>query len=214
MTKFWLTDPTILMKHEEIMNVWPNKNMSKTEKINAISRLTIILTTLGYILTKQMKILISGILTIVAISILHKSGDLKIMKQFQKNNLDEGFENEKGKLAHGNWTKPTKNNPAMNVMLHEIHSNPDRKPAAPVSEPDVNEMMNASTKEFVADNFNDPKVDEKLFKDLGDNFGFDQSMRAWHPMPNTQIPNDQKGFADFCYGNMTSCKDGHELSCL
>ena len=51
------------------------------------------------------------------------------------------------------------------------------------------------------------------FRDLGDSFNFDRSMRAWHPMPNTQCPNDQKSFADFCYGGMTSCKEGNSLAC-
>jgi hypothetical protein len=32
--------------------------------------------------------------------------------------------------------------------------------------------------------------------------------------PNTQIPNDQAGFADFCYGNMPSCKEGNEFACM
>ena len=32
-------------------------------------------------------------------------------------------------------------------------------------------------------------------------------------MPNTKIPNDQKKFAEFCYGNMGSCKDGDDIEC-
>ena len=32
-------------------------------------------------------------------------------------------------------------------------------------------------------------------------------MRNFYTMPNTQIPNNQKKFAEFCYGNMPSCKD-------
>ena len=39
-------------------------------------------------------------------------------------------------------------------------------------------------------------------------------MRTWYATPNTTIPNDQKGFAEFCYGNMTSCKEaGGGLAC-
>ena len=41
------------------------------------------------------------------------------------------------------------------------------------------------------------ELEEKLFKDLGDNFSFDQSMRTWYATPNTQVPNDQKKFAEF-----------------
>jgi len=38
-------------------------------------------------------------------------------------------------------------------------------------------------------------------------------MRNFHTMPNTQIPNNQRSFAEFCYGNMASCKDGDDISC-
>jgi hypothetical protein len=53
----------------------------------------------------------------------------------------------------------------------------------------------------------------KLFGTLGDNVGFDASMRNFYPMPNTRIPNDQDAFAKFCYGEMKSCKEGDEFAC-
>mgnify|MGYP000365593319 CR=1 FL=1 len=49
--------------------------------------------------------------------------------------------------------------------------------------------------------------------DLGDNFEFENSMMQFNTNPNTTVPNDQKGFADFCYGNMISCKEGNEFAC-
>ena len=39
------------------------------------------------------------------------------------------------------------------------------------------------------------------------------NMRNFHSMPNTTIPNGQKAFAEFCYGNMPSCKDGDGQQC-
>ena len=54
---------------------------------------------------------------------------------------------------------------------------------------------------------------EKLFKNLGENIGFEHSMRNFYSTANTQIPNDQKGFAEFCYGDMPSCKEGNEFAC-
>ncbi len=38
-------------------------------------------------------------------------------------------------------------------------------------------------------------------------------MRNFYAMPNTKIPNNQKDFAMFCYGNMPSCKEGSALQC-
>ena len=38
-------------------------------------------------------------------------------------------------------------------------------------------------------------------------------MRNFYSMPNTQIPNNQKAFAEFCVGDMTSCKEGNIDAC-
>jgi hypothetical protein len=104
----------------------------------------------------------------------------------------------------------------MNVLLTEINDNPNRNEAAPAFIPIVEADINEKTKKFVASNFDDTTIDQRLFNDLGDSFSFDQSMRAWYPMPNTTIPNDQKSFADYCYGDMLACRDetNNELACL
>lgn len=211
MSKFWLQDPTILMKKRELLDIWPRKSMNKTESLNAISRLVIILTILGYVITKNQKILLSGLVSIIAVIILQKNDKLSLLKSLEK----EGFMND-SKLpipSNSNATLPTKENPLMNVMLHEINENPSRKPAARSYEPEIEEKVNKATQDFISKNFDDPTIEQKLFRDLGDSFNFDRSMRAWHPMPNTQCPNDQKSFANFCYGGMTSCKEGNSLAC-
>ena len=89
----------------------------------------------------------------------------------------------------------------MNVLLNEYTDNPNRKPAAPAYNDEVHEEMNEKAK---------TDVDERLYKNLGDNLSFENSMRNFYAMPNTQIPNNQRDFALFCYGNMPSCKDGDE----
>ena len=61
---------------------------------------------------------------------------------------------------------------------------------------------------------NDKNIDKRLFKDLGDSLGFDRSMIAFNSTANTQIPNDQEGFAKFCYGDMKSGKDGSKVGLL
>jgi hypothetical protein len=85
----------------------------------------------------------------------------------------------------------------MNVLLPEINDNPFRREAAPAFNPIVEENINKKTKEFVIRNFKDPNIEERLFNDLGDYFTFDQSMRAWNPMPSSTIPNDQKAFTEY-----------------
>ena len=203
-TPFWLNEPSILLDRNNVFNIWPSNTMSKNEKLNAISRMIILLTTLGFLITKQFKIIITGIITlavIVLIQSIQKKNKIKLDKT-------EAFTNANYyELIKDDYNTPTNKNPVMNVLLTEIQDNPTRKSAAPTFNPIVSEDINTATKEFITNEFKDPNIDEKLFKDLGDNFAFDQSMRTWYATPNTQIPNDQKKFAEFCYGNMKTNKE-------
>ena len=183
--------------------------MSFEAKLNAMTRLVTLLTLLGYLLTKNIKILLSGLVTLGAIILL-----FFIKKD---NGKKEGYTNaELYSILKDDYTEPSVKNPMMNVLLTEIADNPQRKEAAPAFNPIVEADLNEKTKQFVTKNFDDPAIDERLFNDLGDNFTFEQSMRAWNPMPSTTIPNDQKAFTDYCFGDMIACRDdnNNELACV
>mgnify|MGYP007045155023 CR=1 FL=1 len=202
---FWINDPMILFKQDDILNVWPTENMNKVEKLNAISRLVIILTIIGFIFTQSIKIIVTGFITLGVLIFLYFISEENNKKN--ENNDTEGFCNmpnlNEFYIADGireEYTQPTNVNPTMNVLLPEIQDNPDRKQAAPSFNPVINEEINNSTKELIKKNFqDDPDIDKKLFNDLGDNFEFEQSMRQFYTTANTTIPNNQKDFAEFCY---------------
>ena len=209
-TSFWLNNPNILFKTGEISNIWPSTEMTFEEKLNAMTRLVILLTGIGFLITKKTKVALSGLVTLGAIILLY------LIKK-NKANAKEGYTSrDVYNIMQSEFTKPTTTNPAMNILLTEINDNPHRYEAMPSANPLVEDDINTKTKQFVTDNFNDEKIDERLFNDLGDNFTFDQSMRAWHPMPNTTIPNDQKAFTDYCYGDMIACRDetNNEIACV
>lgn len=205
-SQFWFYNPKVLFEKNNILELWPNNNMNLNEKLNSITRLIIVLSLLGYLITKNINMIITGILTILSIIILH---------YFQNNKKNkESFDNLNIFQNNGNYTEPTKKNPMMNVLLPEINDNPNRKSAEPSFVPKVEKNINNKTKEMVLNNFdNSNKLDDRLFKDLGDNFEFDMSMRQWYSTPNTKVMNDQKGFAEFCYGDMISCKEGDPIAC-
>jgi len=203
---FWITDPNVLFKKEYIAEVWPSINMRFSEKLNAITRLVLFLTLTGLFIGNKMQILITGAVTILCIVMLYF---------FKTKKSKEGFAGSQPApvIDSSVHTMPSKNNPLMNVLPPEISDNPTRKEAAPSFNKDVVSTIDNDVKDFVAGNFGDPSIKDKLFHDLGDNFTFDRSMRQWYSTANTQIPNDQKSFAEWCYGDMVSCKEGHELAC-
>ena len=199
-SSFWLDNPSILFNKKKIMEVWPQSKYSMAAKLNAITRLVIILTLLGYLFTRNMKILVTGLITVVVIVILYKSQKQK--RKLNRKMLKEGFTSpELYEKVKSSFMKPTKKNPLMNVLLPEIQYNPTRKPAAPAFNPVVEKQINQKT------------ADPRLFLDLGDNIAFDQSMRNFYATASTTIPNDQTAFAEYCYGTMPSCRGGDYLQC-
>jgi hypothetical protein len=143
--------------------------------------------------------------------------DLKNTKSNNKYKLKEkeGFTNNNTYLKNKkDFTNPKQNNPVMNVLLPEISYEPKRKPAAPAYLPSVEKQINNTTEEFVNNSLGGDNIKEKIFSSLGDKFEFEVgAMNRFYATPSTTIPNDQGAFADFCYGNMLSCKEGNTFAC-
>ena len=205
---FWLNNPLILVNKKQITEIFPIGNLSYTRKLNALTRIIIICSILGYLMTKSAKILISAAVTIVIVAMIYKIQKHKNAKdKINTKDLKEGFANCNNYNKHKEkFTQPTKTNPLMNVLLPEINDNPKRKPAAPAFNRTVEKKINAKAKNI--------GHYPRLFLDLGDSINFEQSMRNFYSTPNTKVGNDQTAFAKYLYGDMPSCKDGDELQCM
>jgi len=205
---FWLNDPTILFNKEYITELWPTGKMTLAAKLNAITRIVILLSILGYLVTRSFKIPISAIVTIVILVIIYKTQKKKKLKEAYENisMQEEIIREQLESNAQGPFTQPNPANPLMNVLLPEIKDNPTRKAAAPSFNPVVEKEINNSA--------GNVGIDPRLFVDLGDKLSFENSMRQFYPTANTRVPNDQTAFAEFCYGNMPSCKEGDGLQCI
>jgi hypothetical protein len=223
-TPFWLNEPTILFEKKHITDIWPNPDMSNMEKLNAISRFVIIASLLGYLITLNIGIIFVCIVTLGVIAILYHVQSNKIKTDEKAKESPEKIkENFTNAILYNEvkdeYTNPKNSNPLMNVLLPEISYDPTRSEAAPAYNPEVEKKINKSTKDYVVDTtFSDESTKQKeyirrkLFSDLGDSYTFDYSMRNFYTNPNTTIPNDQKGFANFCYGDMISAKEGNEFA--
>jgi hypothetical protein len=254
-TPFWINDPTVLLKREEMMDIWPAPLMSIEQKMNAISRIVILLSILGFLITKNVNILLTGAITLAIFVMMYK---LQHQEEYDAKNggnsndngsndnagngvnsndkKKEGFVNstfneptnnplEYSKyskprgILKPNMTTPTVTNPMMNVLLTEIAYDPERNQAAPAFNPKIEKEINHTTEVATVLDFEPrtiteaEKIRKKLFADLGDKYEFDDSMRSFYTNPSTTIPNDQKAFAEFCYGSMISCKEGNEFAC-
>ena len=198
---FWVNDPNVLVTS---FSIWPMPHMNKNDKFNAISRLILMMTLLGVFLTKSTNLLITGVITLAVIAFLYYAKD-------KTPEVKESFTN----VCKGPVYKSVPDNPLSNVQLPEIQFNPTRDKAPLAATKKQEKTINQNTKEMIINTSfkDDPELGKKLFKDLGDELTFDRSMIPFYTTANTTIPNDQKGFAEFCYGDMPSCKDGSAMAC-
>jgi hypothetical protein len=226
-TPFWLSEPTILFNKKHITDIWPDSNMTNMEKLNAISRFVILASLLGYLITLNIGLIFICIITLGVIAILYhvqsnKSKDEEKMKESSSSSkkVKENFTNSiLYNEVKDDYTNPKQNNPMMNVLVPEIVYNPTRNEAAPAFNTEVEKKINSNTKDYVVETtFSDESakqkeyIKRKLFSDLGDSYIFDHSMRNFYTNPSTTIPNDQGGFANFCFGDMISAKEGNEFA--
>ena len=75
MSNFWLYNHLVLLDKEHILEVWPKPEMDLSRKLNAITRIVVLLTVIGMIITRSGKILITSIVTLIALVILYKIGN-------------------------------------------------------------------------------------------------------------------------------------------
>ena len=202
---FWVYNPLILISSKHAKEIFPLNEMTENQKLNALTRMIIMLSILNYIVTKSVYAVISGIISIILIVAYHK----KI----------EGFENNDTSNIIGESpyinnsevqcfpTVSTKDNPMMNVMLTDLNENPTKCSAEASYNKDVEEKINNNVK----DNAKSNVQDERLFISMDDEMQLDYSMRNFYTTPNTEIPNAQTKFAEWCYGDMPSRKDGTNL---
>ena len=204
MVEFWLNNPNILLNKDFISEIFPSKDFSLAQKLNAITRLIILLTILGYLFTRSIKIVVSAVISLIVLVIIYKSkAEKEDFSVIKKEEPIKVVKNEKKNYIEEKFTTPTKKNPMMNVLIDEYKYNKDRPPAAPSYNNQIKKEMYENAK----------SENKKLYRNLGDSILYENSLQNFYTMPNTKIPNNQKDFAMFCYGNMPSCKEGDELQC-
>ena len=186
-TQFWLNDPSILFKNKHILELWPTLAMSKEEKLNAITRIIIMLSALGYIITGSSNFIIIFVIMIAIILLFYNLTKSQIVRETFTN---QHFSNERVETPYKSDIRsevnekmtPSINNPLMNVLVNEYSTNPGR-PSAVDYEQSVEPKINDAVKGAIKKTLNNDKGFPDLFKDLGDKLDFDQSMRNFHTNP-------------------------------
>ena len=217
--QFWSNDPTVLFNKDFIFELWPTTDMCYEQKLNAITRLIILITILGYILTMSTRILVIGFLTLAVIFVLFKMRKQKLTKDmmqegfFVEENNQPGVFKQKSKtiinpvtldsVLNDEFKEGNKRNPFSNVLLTQINDDPERKSAPPAFNVDVDEDITKNIKKSVQMmNPGIKNTNKQLYGDLWQNFLLDDSNRVFYSTANTRVANDQGAYAQFLYNDL------------
>jgi hypothetical protein len=111
---FWSKNPNVILSKEHILEFFPTEEMTFNQKLNAISRIVILLTLLTFAYTQNLQILVVGAVSLFFIFMLH-----------QYRSKEEGFEispvlKDLVDTSHSTpesvFQMPTANNPLGNVL--------------------------------------------------------------------------------------------------
>ena len=183
MTNVWYQDPKVLF--ENMDRFFPRNDLNKNEKINSLVRFAIYYALLIILFKQDTKWLSVSVILILISLFMGVSEDFSA-----KESVITGEDTR--------CQEPTENNPFMNFTLNDLMENPDRPKACYYD--DVKDKMRE-------------KFRKKIYSDPADTWGNFISDRNFYTMPNTELINDQTGFAEWCYGDMGVCKSTGN-SCL
>ena len=224
-TPFWSNDPTILFNKESILQLWPTQQMTFEAKLNSISRIVIVMSILGFLFTRNVNLLIIGIVTLAIIFTLYRLRKQTIVSSLVKK---EGFSLNPStptgssalspaaittnpvtleSVLRSNFHPTTKKNPFGNVLLTDINDTPNRLAAAPSFNPDVYEDIDTAVKKQTQ--MLNPGIintNKQLYGDLKSEYDLGNSMMRFYSTANTRVANDANAYAMWLYGNMPSGK--------
>jgi len=219
---FWSNDPTVLFNKQYILEVFPTSDMYYEQKMNAVTRMIIVISILGYIYTRSIRIPIAGASMIVVIYFLFRSRKYKVTRDM----VHEGFTSSPDtsvivnpetleSVLRSEYKEGNKKNPFSNVLLTQITDEPNRKSAPPSFNPEIDEDITRNVKKAVQ--FMNPEIkntSKQLYGDLYENFELDQSNRAFFSTANTRVENDQESFGKYLYGDMPSSKESNAAGAM
>lgn len=186
---FWIDDPKVLFQSKYIQEIWIENRMNTNQKLNALTRLIILLSLLGFICFNRSIFLVVG-LVLMSLIVLFKKQEYVM----------EGMTSEENQLI-----RPE--NPLNNVMMTDYKEHPDLTPSHPEYSIQVENAINTSALSSIFLQNRDNKDIQKGFGTSRDQFEFEQSMRPFFTHPVNTIDKVEYGdFLKFCYGTLPSDK--------
>lgn len=185
--EFWIDQPKLLFHSNYIHEIWMYPRMNMNQKLNALTRLIIVLSLLGFICFNRSIFLVIGMILIGAIVLMYK-----------RKGIFEGMENTPIILP---------NNPLNNVLMSDYKENPKLAPSHPEYTDKLENSINQSALTSIFKLNTNNKDILKGFEGSQSKFEFEQSMRPFYTNPVNSVDQIEYGdFLKYCFGQLPSDK--------
>jgi hypothetical protein len=175
---FWYSEPSILFNQDTWYKFVPQPSMPVRASLNAVVRFSVYLSVLLLLTSRDAWYLLLVPVVMLATVVLES------VFPEAKTILGEGFAS--GPVVSGytgtQTSMPTADNPFMNPQLTDIVDNPERPPAAEITDVKVRDKVNQAFAQT-----------SNIYMDTTDVFDLVQSQRNFHAVP----ADDHAGFLEF-----------------
>ena len=177
------------MNYDKFFDFFPTKYQSQDERVESTSRFIIYTGILISIYRKNVIPIMFSIAILIFFYIM-----MKMNRKVTNSKLKRHYNPSGCDKVEENCQQPSVTNPFANVLIGD---EPNRNHACPIDD----------VEKDVTNKFNSTVIKSEF--DIYDN---QNSQRQFYSNPNTSIPNDQTGFANWLYGQDEVCKS-HPTSC-
>jgi hypothetical protein len=191
---FWLNQPDILFKYPNIKQVIPSDNLSVSENLNALSRVTILLSLVGYAFIKRKVVLYLGLI-ILGVIVLYYKMNKEGFSEFHTGPIHINNNNPLGNSLVNEIPKPIYNK---NVITAE----PGRPETNHIDYLGSEKNIHDTTKKAILEINSSNNDIGKIFDGLSGELNFENNMRSFY----TIVDNDQSKFLDYCFKDLPSDK--------
>jgi hypothetical protein len=194
---FWYTDPSVLFSKDTWYIFVPQATMSVKSALNAVVRFSVYLSILLVATSRDPWYLLFVPTVMLATLFLEKwfPEAKKLSEGFQSGPVVSGYQGTQ-------TSQPTAENPFMNATLVDIKENPNRPPAADITDVKVRDKVNKAFAQT-----------SNLYMDTTDVYDLVQSQRNFYSVPE----DDHAGFLAFLgknaqYSNQKLLSEGYVVA--
>lgn len=194
--KIWYKDlGGVFLDQDNLIRFIPDKNYTLTQNLNATMRFAIYFAIVVFVIRRDYRVFFFvAFVALVTFMIDYQETQTADVKNKLLERLNVSPAQRNGDTTKGYCVRPTVNNPFMNVLLSDYQEFPNRPAACDVTRRSIKNEIKAN-------------YDNGLYRDIDDIFHKKASDRQFYTTPVTTIPNDQNGFAEWCYKPPPTCKE-------